>query len=70
MPRTVDMTDILLVEDSTADAELALRELSRYHFVNRVHHVHGGDEAFSAPAMERPAGMRCSSYCWTCICRK
>ena len=40
-----DAIDLLLVEDSVEDAELAVRELTRYHMLNRIHVVRDGEEA-------------------------
>jgi len=37
--------EILLVEDSEHDAELACRSLYRYHLANRVHRAADGEEA-------------------------
>jgi two-component system response regulator len=37
--------DLLLVEDNASDAELAVRELRRHKFANRIHVVHDGAEA-------------------------
>ncbi len=37
--------DLLLVEDNASDAELAVRELRRHKFANRIHVVRDGAEA-------------------------
>ena len=37
--------DILLVEDNPSDAELAVRELRRHKFANRIHVIADGAEA-------------------------
>jgi CheY-like chemotaxis protein len=37
--------EILLVEDSATDAELALRALRKHNVANRLHHVKDGAEA-------------------------
>jgi two-component system, response regulator len=37
--------DLLLVEDNASDAELAVRELRRHKFTNRIHVVRDGVEA-------------------------
>lgn len=37
--------DILLVEDNPSDAELAVRELRRHKFANRIHTIGDGAEA-------------------------
>jgi CheY-like chemotaxis protein len=37
--------DLLLVEDNASDAELAIRELRRHKFANRIHIVRDGAEA-------------------------
>jgi two-component system response regulator len=37
--------DILLVEDNASDAELAVRELRRHKFANRIHVLSDGAEA-------------------------
>lgn len=37
--------DILLVEDNSSDAELAIRELRRHKFANRIHTVSDGVQA-------------------------
>jgi CheY-like chemotaxis protein len=52
---------ILLVEDSTADAELAMRGLADYHLANEVLHVRDGVEALDyvyrrGAFAERPPG--------------
>jgi CheY-like chemotaxis protein len=39
------VVDILLVEDDTNDAELALRALRKNHMADRVRHVRDGEEA-------------------------
>lgn len=36
---TERVIDVLLVEDSPEDAELAMRAFRRNNFANRVHHV-------------------------------
>jgi CheY-like chemotaxis protein len=41
----VSLKRILLVEDSPADAELAMRGLAEYHLANEVLHVRDGVEA-------------------------
>lgn len=41
----VDDVEVLLVEDTEADAELTLRVLQRNHLANRVKHVRDGAEA-------------------------
>src|SRR5688572_22481049 len=40
-----NMVDILLVEDRTEDAELALMALKKYNLVNRIEWVKDGEEA-------------------------
>jgi CheY-like chemotaxis protein len=45
MPRSVDVTDILLVDDSDEDVEMTQRELRRYRVVNRVYRARDGEEA-------------------------
>lgn len=37
--------DVLLVEDNASDAELAVRELRRHKFANRIHVIRDGAEA-------------------------
>src|SRR5688500_757628 len=37
--------EILLVEDNASDAELAVRELRRHKFANRIHVIGDGAEA-------------------------
>jgi two-component system, response regulator len=37
--------EILLVEDSLDDAELAIRALRKYNLANNLHHVEDGEEA-------------------------
>ncbi len=39
--------DVLLVEDNVNDAELAIRELKKYHFANKLFHIKDGDEALN-----------------------
>ena len=41
----VNETEILLVEDSPYDAEMALRALKKRHLANKVFHVKDGEEA-------------------------
>jgi CheY-like chemotaxis protein len=42
---TIEMTEILLVEDNPQDLELALRALRKAHVANRVHVARDGVEA-------------------------
>lgn len=42
---TVEDVEVLLVEDSDADAELTLRVLRQNNLANRVHHARDGAEA-------------------------
>ena len=42
-----DAVEILLVEDTPADAELALRALKKRHLANRVHWAKDGEEALN-----------------------
>lgn len=42
---TVDVIEILLVEDNPADAELTLRALKKHNLANKVHWVKDGAEA-------------------------
>jgi two-component system, response regulator len=53
---TLDHVDILLVEDSDEDAELAIRALKRHRLANQVHRVVDGVEAleFIASTDHRP----------------
>lgn len=37
--------EVLLVEDNSADAELAIHALRRHHLANHILHVHDGQEA-------------------------
>jgi len=39
--------DILLVEDNTNDAELAIRELKKHNMANNLVHVRDGEEALA-----------------------
>jgi CheY-like chemotaxis protein len=39
--------EILLVEDSRQDAEMALRALKKHNFANNVYHVKDGEEALA-----------------------
>ena len=41
----VNETEILLVEDSSSDAEMTLRALEKRHLANKVFHVKDGEEA-------------------------
>ena len=41
----VNETEILLVEDSSLDAEMTLRALEKRHLANKVFHVKDGEEA-------------------------
>jgi CheY-like chemotaxis protein len=45
MPENFEMVDILLAEDSDADAELTLRALRKHNIGNAVHRVRDGQEA-------------------------
>jgi two-component system, response regulator len=45
LPTDFEQVDILLVEDSPADAEMTLRALRRNQLANRVHWVKDGAEA-------------------------
>jgi two-component system, response regulator len=40
-----DSVEILLVEDNSVDAELAIRELKKHHMANNLFHVKNGKEA-------------------------
>lgn len=40
-----DQVEILLVEDSSEDAELTLRALKKHNLANRIHHAKDGVEA-------------------------
>ena len=60
---TFDETDILLVEDSGDDAELAIHALRREHLANNIFIARDGEEAldflfcrgpYSARSFERP----------------
>jgi CheY-like chemotaxis protein len=42
---TVVNVDVLLVEDSPEDTELAMHAFSRQHVSNTIHHVSNGEEA-------------------------
>jgi CheY-like chemotaxis protein len=52
------LVEILLVEDSPDDAEMALLALKENHLANRIRLAHDGAEAleflFGAPAVEQP----------------
>jgi two-component system, response regulator len=41
----LDSVELLLVEDNLNDAELAIRELKKYHLANNLFHVKDGEEA-------------------------
>lgn len=41
----LNAVDILLVEDNSSDAELAIRELRKHNLANKLHHVKDGEEA-------------------------
>lgn len=41
----LNYVEILLVEDNTSDAELAIRELKKNHMANNLIHVKDGEEA-------------------------
>ena len=41
----MELTEILLVEDNDADAELALRALRKNKFASRIHRAQDGEEA-------------------------
>lgn len=41
----LDEVDLLLVEDSSSDAELAIRELKKNNLANNLYHVKDGEEA-------------------------
>lgn len=45
MPENFEMVDILLAEDSDADAEMTLRALRKHNIGNAVHRVRDGQEA-------------------------
>lgn len=45
MPENFEVVDILLAEDSDADAELTLRALRKHNIGNAVHRVRDGQEA-------------------------
>lgn len=44
---TLNDIEILLVEDNPLDAEMTMRTLRRYHFINRLHWVRDGVEALN-----------------------
>jgi len=41
----LNSVDLLLVEDNTQDAELAIRELKKHNLSNNLYHVKDGEEA-------------------------
>ncbi len=41
----LNAVDLLLVEDNSSDAELAIRELKKHNFANSLFHVTDGEEA-------------------------
>jgi two-component system response regulator len=45
MSNSYEQVDILLAEDSDADAEMTLRALRKQHIGNVIHRVHDGQEA-------------------------
>jgi len=41
----INSVELLLVEDNVNDAELAIRELKKHQFTNKIFHVRDGEEA-------------------------
>ena len=41
----LDLTDVLLVEDNSHEAELTMMELKKHRFTNNIFHVKDGEEA-------------------------
>ncbi|MBL7703284.1 MAG: response regulator [Ferruginibacter sp.] len=59
----LNSVELLLVEDNTNDAELAIRELKKHNLANNLYHVKDGEEALEfIYATGRYAGSRNANH--------